>query len=88
MARALTRRWIEAFYGDAKRYVWAEPPYTPDGRRSETWHYRVFCDPSWSPIVPRGEVYSRELTEAGWLSFSDLEDAHARAIAAAAEASV
>jgi hypothetical protein len=36
------------------------------------WHYRLFADPSWAAIVPRGEVYSTELTEAGYLSFSEL----------------
>lgn len=27
----------------------------------------------WCPIKPRGEVYSRELTEAGYKSFSDVQ---------------
>jgi hypothetical protein len=35
-------------------------------------HWRVFCDIIWQAIMPRGEVYSRELTERGWQSWSDL----------------
>lgn len=77
----LTEEWLDAFYGDDCRYVWAEPPYSDHGKPLAVWHYRVFCDPSWSPILPRGEVYSKEFTEAGWLSFSDLKNAHHRALA-------
>jgi hypothetical protein len=73
----LTERWLYAFYYDNRRYVWAEPPYTAEGRERDVWHYRVFCDPGWQPIIPRGEVYSREFTERGWLSYSDLQSAHA-----------
>jgi len=74
-------QWIEAFYGDNKRYVWAEPPYSERGKTNEVWHYRVFCDPAWHPIIPRGEVYTREFTERGWKSFSDLQDYNARELA-------
>lgn len=79
--RKLAGRWIEAFYGDDKRYVWAEPPYSPDGKQHDVWHYRVFCDPAWQPIMPRGEVYTREFTERGWKSFSDLQDENAKELA-------
>lgn len=77
----LTLAWLEAFYGDDRRYAWAEPPYSPDGKTQEVWHYRIFCDPAWQPIIPRGEVYGRELTEAGWLSFSDRQDQKSKALA-------
>lgn len=77
----LTEQWLKAFYGDNCRYVWSESPYSDHGKLTDTWHYRVFCDPAWQPIVPRGEVYSRELTEAGWLSFSDLQSEHAKSLA-------
>ncbi|NLX57306.1 MAG: hypothetical protein GXY58_19525 [Planctomycetaceae bacterium] len=30
-------------------------------------------DERWQPNQPRGEVYSRELTEADWKSFSDVQ---------------
>lgn len=33
---------------------------------------QVFCDPAWQPLKPRGEVYTREFTEVGWKSFSEL----------------
>lgn len=71
-----TDRWLEAFYGDDRRFVWAEPPYSAEGKTHGVWHYRVFCDAGWRPIVPRGEVYNTELTEAGWLSFSELQSVH------------
>lgn len=63
---------LHAFFGDAVRYAWFESPKTPEGRRSEVRHWRVFCDQAWQPILPRGEVYSRELTERGWKSASEL----------------
>jgi hypothetical protein len=77
---SLTEQWLDAFYGNNQRYVWSESPYSAAGKRRDTWHYRVFCDPAWQPIIPRGEVYSREFTEAGWLSYSDLQNEHARAL--------
>lgn len=77
----LAAKWMEAFYGEDRRYIWAEPPYSPIGKNAEVWHYRVFCDPAWQPIVPRGEVYTREFTERGWKSFSDLQDANAKELA-------
>ena len=77
----LTDEWLDAFYGDDCRYVWAEPPYSAGGKVHGVWHYRVFCDPAWQPILPRGEVYSKEFTEKGWMSFSELKNAHHQALA-------
>lgn len=69
----LTEEWVALFFGDWKRLVWCEPPFSPDGKRNDVWHYRVFTSPDFSvPLLPRGEVYSRELTEAGWKSWSDV----------------
>lgn len=65
-----------AFFGAYTRKCWIEGPYSPEGKASDVWHYRLFCNQSWAPILPRGEVYSREFTEAGWRSFSDI---HGRA---------
>ena len=69
----LTKQWVEAFYGSDRDKLWCEPPYSDEGKANEIWHYRLFCDPAWEPIIPRGEVYGRELTEAGWLSYSDVQ---------------
>lgn len=69
----LTREWLDLFYGDNVRKLWCEPPYSPEGRAVDVWHYRLFCNEAWLPIIPRGEVYTREFTEAGWKSFSDVE---------------
>ena len=62
----------EAFFEDDTRKCWVEPPYSPEGKRAEVHHYRLFCDPSWSPILPRGEFYNRDFTEVGWRSFSEI----------------
>lgn len=71
---ALTLRWLQAFFRpDEIRMLWAEPPYTAEARRAEVWHYRLFCNEGWEGIVPRGEVYSREHTERGWKSFSEIQ---------------
>lgn len=61
-----------AFYGDDARLAWVEPPYSPEGKGRGVWHYRLFADPAWAPLQPRGEVYSREHTPAGWKSFSEV----------------
>lgn len=70
----LTREWIEVFFGHDRTLLWAEPPYSAQGKASDTWHYRLFCDPDWQPILPRGEVYSKVFTERAWKSFSELND--------------
>lgn len=62
----------EAFFESDTRKCWVEPPYSPEGKRADVHHYRLFCDQTWSPILPRGEVYNREFTEIGWRSFSEL----------------
>lgn len=64
--------WVKAFFGDELPKVWVEPPYSPDGKARDVWHWRLFADEVWQPLLPRGEVYSRELTEAGWLSASEV----------------
>lgn len=47
-------------------------PFSPDGKRCDVHHYRLFLAPDWrTPILPRKELYSREFTEAGWKSWSD-----------------
>jgi hypothetical protein len=70
--KALTREWVRLIFGDDASKLWCEPPRSPEGRSLEVWHYRLFCATGWRPIIPRGEVYSRELTEAGWKSYSDV----------------
>lgn len=66
----IARTWIKAFYGAWSRYIWEESPFSTN-LRSEVRHYRVMTDPTWQPIIPRGEVYSRDFTEKGWKSWSD-----------------
>lgn len=66
----LAASWCRAFYGGWIRLIWEEGPVLR--REPEVRHYRVFCDPAWQPILPRKEVYTREFTEKGWKSWSDL----------------
>ena len=69
----IAQRWCELFFKDARRLLWCEPPFSPEGKARAVWHYRLFCDESYSiPLLPRGEVYTREFTEKGWKSWSDL----------------
>jgi hypothetical protein len=60
---------IRAFYESHYKWVWSEPPYSKEGKAVDVWHYWLFM----LPLFPRGEVYSRELTEAGWKSFSEVQ---------------
>jgi hypothetical protein len=71
--RKLTAGLLDRLFGRDKRLLWCEPPYSPEGKQRDVWHYRLFCDPAWEAIHPRGEVYNREFTEAGWKSFSDVQ---------------
>jgi len=68
----LERAIVRAFYGDNEKHVWRESAKSTEGRARGVWHYRVFADRHWQPITPRGEVYSTELTELGWKSWSEL----------------
>lgn len=71
----VNRMLIDRVYDTHQDKLWAEPPYSDEGKRNDVWHYRLFCDAAWSPILPRGEVYSKEFTEQGWLSWSDAKAA-------------
>jgi len=78
--RATTERWVRAFYGKCMGSVWAESPKSAAGRRHGVWHWRVFCDPHWRPIVPRGEVYAMDFTELGWRSASQVFEEDGRLV--------
>ena len=54
------------------RLLWCELPYSTAGKKAEVYHYRLFCNEAWEPIMPRGEVYSTQFTELGWKSFSEI----------------
>ncbi len=71
----IVRQLVKGFFTKYAKWVWIEPPYSQYGQESGVFHYRLFCNDAWQPIKPRGEVYSRELTAAGWYSFSDVQDA-------------
>jgi hypothetical protein len=64
--------YVAALFGDNVSKLWIEPPFSPAGLAREVWHYRLFCDAAWQPLVPRGEVYSKDWTPADWKSWSDI----------------
>lgn len=68
-----------AFFGSDRARLWVEPPYSEHGLRYDVWHYRLMCDAGWQPITPRGEVYTREHTPKGWLSWSEAQAMHREA---------
>ena len=69
----LTKEWIELLFAGNARLLWAEPPCSDLGKKYDTWHYRLFCNKFWEPILPRKEVYSKDFTPAGWKSWSDVQ---------------
>lgn len=72
--KKLTAEWLGLFFGKDQDKLWCEPPSSAYGKSREVWHYRLFMAPDFiTPIVPHGEVYSRELTEVGWKSFSEVQ---------------
>lgn len=73
--------WVHEVFGESSRLVWAEPPYSPEGKQKDVWHYRVFfADALFQvPLLPRGEVYTKEFTEAGWKSWSDVQEERRKA---------
>lgn len=71
--KAVIEKILDGLFGADKTKIWIEPPYSQHGKKAEVWHYRLFCDSNWQPIIPRGEVYSKEFTESGWLSYSDVQ---------------
>jgi len=70
--KKLCADWAELFFADARRLAWIESPKTEEGKALDVLHYRVFTNPFWQPIHPRGEVYTRDFTEKDWKSFSEL----------------
>lgn len=66
--------WLELFFGESKRLLWIESPYSEHGKELDIYQYRVFTDCHWQPIMPRKEVYSKDFTPSGWLSYSDRND--------------
>jgi hypothetical protein len=76
--KSIRDKLIASLFSQHKRWIWVEPPYSDTGKALGVWHYRLFCNAGWNPIMPRGEVYDRELTECGWHSYSDVQDAVAK----------
>ncbi len=67
----LAALWCHLIFGEHTRYIWRESGKAQHG--GDLYHYRVFYNAAWQPIIPRGEVYSRDFIEKGWKSYSDLK---------------
>lgn len=70
--KKIVDQFLDGLFGPNKRLLWCESPHSKAGKKRDVWHYRLFCDEHWQPILPRGEVYSKAFTEVGWKSFSEL----------------
>lgn len=69
-----SKKILKAFFESHTRLLWCEPPYSKKGKVCDVWHYRLFVDTqTLIPFLPRGEVYTREFTEAGWKSYSEIQ---------------
>ena len=69
----LAKLWCKLIYGrDNLSRLLIESPKSPEGRIKDVWHYRLFCDAAWAPIIPRGEPYSILRTETGWRTWSEV----------------
>lgn len=73
--KAATDTIITGLFGEDKKMIWIEPAYTDKGKQMNITHYRLFCNQLWQGIMPKGEVYSKEFTEAGWKSYSEVQNA-------------
>lgn len=70
----LTDEWLSLFFGNDKNLLWAEPPKSDRGKKLDVWHYRLFVHSDWStPLLPKGEVYSKKDTPVDWKSWSELQ---------------
>jgi hypothetical protein len=69
---AKAKPWVEAMLYPHAALSWMEAPFSAQGKECDVRHWRVFCDPFWQPIKPRGEVYSTDFTEMGWRSWSEI----------------
>jgi hypothetical protein len=71
---SLAEAWVRAFFGEAACLVWHEgPKYKFSEDTCEVHFFRLFCDPAWQALKPRGEVYTRDFIQAGWQSFSEIQ---------------
>jgi hypothetical protein len=66
-------QWVWLIHGDEQRWSWEEGPFSAEGKALGVRHWRVFCDPAWAAIKPRGEVYNTDFTEKGWKSWSEAQ---------------
>lgn len=70
--RNISELWCRLFFGDNVSKLWIEPSFSLEGKQKDVYHYRLFCDKNWQPIIPRKEVYSKDFTEKNWKSWSEI----------------
>jgi hypothetical protein len=71
-SRALVNLWVRSILKDGERLALYESAKTPEGKAHEVEHWRVFCDPVWTPFKPRGEVYASDNTPVDWKSWTEV----------------
>ncbi len=55
-----------AFFGDDDPHTWIDLSQTSDGRALDVWHWYLFCDADWQPIILDPATDTSHLTSIGW----------------------
>jgi hypothetical protein len=71
--------WLRAFFGDEVEALWGEGSVSALGQQKDVWHWRLFCDEGWSPVIAN----DADLLAAGMRPARDLGIAIVRADLAA-----
>ena len=61
--------WLRAFFGEHVESLWGHSSVTLYGQSREVWHWWLFCDERWQPLL---ETNSADLLAARMLSPRDL----------------
>jgi hypothetical protein len=67
--RAERELWVRAFFGPNVPLLWACWWWTRGGREFQVSHWRLFCDPQWSPIAVRNTA---DVARKGWRPAIDM----------------
>ncbi len=70
---ALAKVWVLHLYGPWRRFIHRESPRSDEGKQLKVHHFRVWANRNWEPLIPQGEVYSRDKTPRGYKTTSERE---------------
>jgi hypothetical protein len=68
--KARSAEIMRAFFAADADLVWCGPPWSPEGRVVDAWHFWLFCDARWRPLRPRPAAL-----EPDWRGVDQLYDA-------------